>query len=196
MEPDIFQRQRLITDWEQQRLTRARVAIIGSDWLAGFCYLLSPFVVKFDIRVMTESSSTFFFTLTTYYLLKFISLKGDEGKNEDKTFTGQNQKSWSNSSQGVSSLFYATFTSGFCTLTRWYGLIFIPLLGWGYWCYLRNHSHKRVSIIHFFLPVIVFLPWLFFVLWYGLNGFSQSGMFKPPQDWKDLVTAWMTVLAV
>jgi len=40
MERDIFQRQRLIAGWEQERLTQARVAIVGSDWLAGYCALI------------------------------------------------------------------------------------------------------------------------------------------------------------
>jgi molybdopterin/thiamine biosynthesis adenylyltransferase len=35
----VYHRQQLITGWDQERLAHARVAIVGSDWRAGYCAL-------------------------------------------------------------------------------------------------------------------------------------------------------------
>jgi 4-amino-4-deoxy-L-arabinose transferase-like glycosyltransferase len=137
--------------------------------LSVILYLFSPFVMKYDIRVMTEALFTFLFILTTYGLLKYLTLRE------------------------ARSLSLATFASGLCVLTRWHGLVFIPLLGLGYWQYFRHDNRKQHPKTDFFFLAFSFLPWLFFVLWFISSGFTQPGMFDPPRSWKDLLTGWMNI---
>ncbi len=67
MNQDIFERQRLIGGWEQERLTRACVAVVGSDWLAGYCALYLACLGVGRIYLLDSARARqeerFFFTL-------------------------------------------------------------------------------------------------------------------------------------
>ena len=114
---------------------------------AVLLYSVSPMMLRWSIRVMSDATFGLFFILSIWFAVRL----------------------WR--SQKKQDLIWCTFTAGLCALTRANGVLLLPLLVFLYVLYLRKNSLKQLVLSPVWAGA---LPWFLLLAWLLLGGTSFS----------------------
>ena len=113
---------------------------------ASICYSISAIQWRWSVRAMTDPLFAFLFALSLYWTIEGFFTR--------------------NKNQACASLFFA----GLATLTRYQGLILVPLVALGFW-----RSRKRQT--GWGWAALSLIPWLCILGWLFHRGIGHGGQF-------------------
>lgn len=119
-------------------------------YFACILYTLSAPSLRWDLKVMTDSTFTLFFLITLYLILKFF----------DKP--------------SLYTLGFAIFTGGISTLTRYQGFIFVPLY---ILMFFNKKIWKKLNFKKILITILAVIPWILLIWWLEYRGFGHFRQF-------------------
>ena len=116
---------------------------------ATLLFIFSPVVLRWNIRVMTDSMFTLFFLSSIYFFIMFYY---------------EAQKRW---------LLMGFFTAGLATLARYQGMALIFIVAFMWFREFRNRRYRAVLV-----SLLGLAPWLILCWWFLYRRFGQAYIFK------------------